>query len=486
MTTNDSAKSEASAAPSATSSRREFIKTTTKAAAAVSALAGVSIPYVHAQGSDQISVALIGCGGRGGGAAKNALSVKKGSVRLAAMADVFKDKLDNAHGALKRDRDVGGDVDVSDDRKFLGFDAYKRAMDTLKKGDVAIFTTPLAFRWVNFQYAIEKGLNVFMEKPLTADGPSSRKMLALAEESVKKNLKVGVGLMSRHARNLQQLHQKIQDGALGDIILMRGYRMHGPVGSMASLPRQMDNMGKNMTEVMYQIRRFHSFLWASGGCYSDFYIHHIDHLCWMKNAWPVKAQGIGGRHYKNSPEGVPYVDQNFDSYSVEYTFADGAKMYMDGRCINGCKPIYNSWVHGSKGVAIASKANDCGEPSSIFKGQNPDNKSKIWESVTPKGEGDPYLNEWVALIDAIRNDKPHNEVKRGVEASITTSMGRMAAHSGQEITFDEMLNHEHAYAPNADKLTEDGPAPLQPDANGRYPIPQPGQIGAREYGPAAA
>lgn len=480
MTSNDSAKN------GALSTRRDFIKTTTKAAAGISALAGVTLPHVHAQGSDQISVALIGCGGRGGGAAKNALSVKKGSVRLAAMADVFKDKLDGAYGALKRDRQVGEDVDVSDDRKFLGFDAYKKAMDTLKKGDVAIFTTPLAFREVCFRYAIEKGLHVFMEKPVTSDGPTSRRMLQLAEESKKKNLKVGVGLMSRHSRGMQQLHQKVQDGELGDIILMRGYRMHGPVGSMASLPRPMQPGAQNLTEVMYQIRRFHSFLWASGGAYSDFYIHHIDHLCWMKNAWPVKAQGIGGRHYKNSPDGVPYVDQNFDSYAVEYTFADGAKMYMDGRCINGTKPIYNSWVHGSKGVAIASRANDCGEPSAIFKGQNPTNENKIWESKTASGETDPYLNEWVALIDAIRNDKPHNEAKRGIEASVVTSMGRMAAHTGQEITFDEMLNHEHEYAPNVDKMTEDGPAPLTPDANGRYPIPMPGQLGNREYGQTAA
>jgi predicted dehydrogenase len=282
------------------------------------------------------------------------------------------------------------------------------------------------------------------------------------------------------------LHQKIQDGAIGDVILMRGYRMHGPVGSMASIPRPLDARGKNMTEVMYQINRFHSFLWASGGCYSDFYIHHIDHLCWMKNAWPVKAQGIGGRHYKKNPEGIEFVDQNFDSYSVEYTFEDGAKMYMDGRCMNGTKPIYNSWAHGSKGMAIVSKANDCDGPSSIFTSQTPRSESRTWQSEIKSNEGDPYLNEWVALMDAIRNDKPHNEVKRGVEASLVTSMGRMAAHTGQEITFDEMLNHDHEYSPNADKMTEDGPAPLMPDAEGRYPKPQPGQYKNHEYGDNAA
>src|SRR6185295_6920089 len=174
------------------------------------------------QGSDQIKLALIGCGGRGGGAAKNALSVRKGGAKLVAMADVFENKLNTAFTSLKRDAEVGGDVDVDDGNKFLGFDAFKHAMENLRKGDVAIFTTPLAFRWVHFQYAIEKGINVFMEKPLTADGPGSRRMLALAEESVKKNMKVGVGLMSHHARNLQELDKRIQDGQLGDLLLLRG------------------------------------------------------------------------------------------------------------------------------------------------------------------------------------------------------------------------------------------------------------------------
>src|SRR5262245_34889478 len=205
------------------STRRDFIKTTSRIAAA-SALAGVAIPPVHAAGSDVIQVALIGCGGRGTGAADNALSTKQGPVKLVAMADVFQDKLRGSYDSLKRK--CGDKVDVSEDRKFIGFDGYKKAMDCLKPGDVAIFTTPLAFRWVNFEYAIQKKLNVFMEKPLTADGASSRRMLKLEEEASAKNLKVGVGLMSRHSRAFQELFQRIQDGEIGDVILLRGYRMH--------------------------------------------------------------------------------------------------------------------------------------------------------------------------------------------------------------------------------------------------------------------
>jgi predicted dehydrogenase len=461
--------------PNKATTRREFLKTSSQIAAA-SALAGIALPHVHAQGSDTVQVALIGCGGRGSGAAKNALSTSKGPVKLVAMADVFENRLNGSFNALQRDDAVGSKVDVTPDRKFIGFDGYKHAMDCLKPGDVAIFTTPPAFRWVHYTYAVEKGLNVFMEKPVTVDGPTSRRMLALNEKAKEKNLKVGVGLMSRHSRALQELHKRIQDGEIGDIVLMRGYRMHGPVGSAFSTKWP----GKP-SELMWQIQRFHSFLWASGGCYSDFYIHHIDHLCWMKNAWPVKAQAVGGRHYKLSADGSPYVDQNFDSYSVEYIFADGARFIMDGRCMNGTLPIYNSYVHGTKGSAIASKANDCGLPSSTYRGQNPDKANQIWLSEVPEDQRDPYLNEWNDLMEAIRNNKPYNEAQYGVEASLVTSMGRMAAHSGQEITFEGMLNHEHEYAPGLDKLTMDSPAPLRADADGKYPIPMPGQIRDREF-----
>jgi predicted dehydrogenase len=454
-------------------SRREFLKSTTRIAAA-SALAGVAIPRVHAAGDSLIQVALVGCGGRGSGAAAQALSTKGGPIKLVAMADVFPDRLNGSFGELKKN--AGDKVDVPEERKFIGFDAYKKAMDCLKPGDIAIFATPPAFRWVHFTYAIEKGLNVFMEKPVTVDGPTSKRMLKLAEEATAKNLKVGVGLMSRHSRALQELAKRVQDGEIGDIILMRGYRMHGPVGFFSSLPKP-----PGITEMLYQTQRFHSFLWASGGNYSDFYIHIIDHLCWMKNAWPIKAQALGGRHYRQSLEGQTYVDQNFDTYAVEYTFADGSKFNFDGRCMNGCNDTYSSYLHGSKGLAIASKSGDCGTPSSIYKGQNPRRSSMLWESKVPEGEGDPYQNEWNDLMDAIRNDKPYNEAARGVQGSLVTSLGRMAAHTGQEVTYEDILNGEHEFAPGLDKLDANSPAPLQADAKGRYPVPEPGRKKQREY-----
>ncbi len=274
--------------------------------AAASALIAAGGSHLYAAENNTIKVALIGCGGRGSGAAANALSVKNGPTKLVAMADVFENRLNSSYANLKKMH--ADQVDVPKDRQFVGFDAYKQAMDCLSPGDVAIFATPPAFRWVHFTYAIKKGLHVFMEKPVTVDGPTSRRMFKLAKEASAKNLKVGVGLMSRHSRALEELAKRIQDGEIGDIILQRGYRMHGPIAFFLSKPKPA-----GISDLLYQIQRFHSFIWASGGNFSDFNIHIIDHQCWMKNAWPIKAQAVGGRHYKQSSNGVVYVDQNFDT-----------------------------------------------------------------------------------------------------------------------------------------------------------------------------
>ena len=453
-------------------SRREFIKDTGKIAAA-SALAATG-SSLYAASDNTIKVALIGCGGRGSGAASNAMSVSSTKLKLVAMADVFQHRLDNSYKNLKRLH--SDQVEVPKDRQFLGFDAYKKAMDCLSPGDIAIFTTPPAFRWVHFTYAIKKGLNVFMEKPVTVDGPTSRRMFELAKKADAKNLKVGVGLMSRHSRDLQELHKRIQDGEIGEIILQRGYRMHGPAGFFSSTPKP-----EGMNDLMYQVQRFHSFIWASGGNFSDFNIHIIDHLAWMKNDWPIKAQAVGGRHYKKNNDGVEFVDQNFDSYSVEYTYPDGTKFFFDGRCITGCKEIYSSYCHGTKGIAVASKSGDCGAPSSIYKGQNITKEDMLWQSRTRSRERNPYQNEWNSLVDAIINDTPYNETERGVKTSLVTSLGRMAAHTGQVVTYDQILNSDHEMAPEVDKLTMNSPAPLLADASGKYPMPQPGITKTREY-----
>lgn len=451
--------------PSAT--RRDFLRTT-GTVAGVSALSGIAIPAVHAGEDNTIRVALVGCGGRGTGAAGNALSTKTGPIKLVAMADVFKDRLDDSYENLMKDHEAN--IEVCDDHKFIGFDAYQKAMDCLKPGDVVIFATPPAFRWVHFGYAIQKGLNTFMEKPVTVDGPTTRKMFALADEAKSKGLKVGVGLMCRHCEARAELINRIRDGQIGDIIMLRAYRQTNPVGTALTEPRCDD-----IPELEYQIRKFHGFLWASGGCYSDFLIHNIDECCWVKGDWPVKAQASGGRHYR-----MDYIDQNFDTYSTEYTFGDGAKLFLEGRNMPGCHQEFASYVHGSKGCAVISASGHTPTHCSIYKGQSFDRKDRVW--TYPPPESNPYQNEWDHLILAIRKDKLHNEVRRGAEASLVTSMGRMAAHTGQLITYNDMLNCAHEFAPDVDRLAMDSPAPLQMDATaGHYPYPQPGIVTEREF-----
>ncbi|MCB1090602.1 MAG: gfo/Idh/MocA family oxidoreductase [Verrucomicrobiae bacterium] len=473
-----------------TPTRRDILKTGGQLAAA-SALAGISLPHVHAQGNDSLSISLVGCGGRGTGAVKNALSVSGslGPIKLHAMADVFEDKLNNSYQTLLKDPQVGDKVDVSPDRQFIGFDGYRHAMDALKPGDIVILTTPCAFRWPMFEYAIEKGLNVFMEKPLCPDGHSARKLLELNQKAKAKNLKVGVGLMCRHCKSRNELKKRIDDGAIGDIHLLRSYRMQGRIGSCFSAK---NDTGKS--ELEYQIRNFHSFIWLSGGAFSDFFIHGIDEMCMIKNAWPVKAHAVGGRHYKTielNGQQVEAIDQNFDSYGVEYTFEDGAKAMYYGRNMAGCKQEFAAYAHGTKGSAVISTSSHVPARSRIYSDQNidmnwrgkPDNL--VWAFPTgPRGEsleGNPYDIEWEVMIDAIRNGKEHNEVDRGVAASVVTSMGRMAAHTGQEITYDQMLNSEHVMAPGVENLTMESESPLKPDENGRYPIPEPGIKKDREY-----
>ena len=447
-------------------SRRDFLADAGKIAAA-SAFAGMAVPAVHAGEDNTIRLALIGCGGRGTGAAGDALSVKDGPIRLVAMADVFADRLAQSADALAGD--FSDRIDVPPDRKFVGFDAYKKAMDCLEPGDVAILTTPPAFRWPMFRHAIDRRLNVFMEKPVTVDGPTSRRMLALGEESAAKGLKVGVGLMCRHCDARRELHDRIRDGAIGELLLLRAYRVAGVVGSAFTGPKPAD-----MAEVLYQIRRFHAFLWASGGAFSDFLIHNIDECCWMKDAWPVEAKGFGGRHYRDGQ-----VDQNFDTYTTEYTFADGAKLMLEGRCMPGCDQEFASYAHGTKGMAVISTSGHTPARCRTYKGQKIARRDLTWQF--PQPEPNPYRLEWDHLIGAIRRDEPYNEVKRGVEASLVTAMGRMACHTGQVIKWDDMLNCEHEFAPGVDALALDGPAPLVAGPDGRYPVPEPGLKARREF-----
>ena len=451
--------------------RREFIKF----AGAATALAALNVPRVFgsAGANHKLQLAIVGCGGRGTGAVVDAMTAA-GSIyplKLVAMGDLFQHRLDDSATALKQQFAATPDlVAVPEDKKFVGFDAYKRVLDCLNPGDIAIFATPLAFRWLHFQYAIERGIHVFMEKPLVADSVTAKKMLDLAKKADEKNLKVSVGLIVRHCRARQELHKRISDGEIGDLIAMRAYRMHGPVGSAFT-----ERKPKDRDELPWQIERFHSFLWASGGLFNDFYVHQIDEVCWMKNAWPVKAQALGGRHYREN-----YIDQNFDNYSVEYTFDDGTKFFFNGRTMIGAANDMSSVVHGTKGSAIVSTSGHFPGKCRTFKDQHQKRSSVAWSA--PQPEQSPYTLEWQDLIRAIVQDEPHNEVPRAIQACLVSNMGRMAAHTAQEITFDQILACPHEMAPGIAEFTINGPAPVMPNADGRYPVPTPGVITDREYG----
>ncbi|MEX2306343.1 MAG: Gfo/Idh/MocA family oxidoreductase [Pirellulales bacterium] len=447
--------------------RRDFLKHTGRLAAATT-LVSATAPWVHAAEDNTIRVALVGCGGRGIGAAADALSVKNGPIQLVALVDVIAPNVTNALSNLGGR--FGSQVDVPEDRRFVGFDGYLKAMDCLRPGDVVILATPPVFRWVHFKYAIDKGLNVFMEKPVSVDAPTSVKMFELADESESRNQKVGVGLMCRHCRARGELFDRIKNGEVGDLTMMRAYRIAGTTAKESSNRKPADEA----SELIWQIKRFHSFLWLSGGSFSDFLIHNIDECCWMKDAWPVKAQATGGRHYRGEN-----VDQNFDTYSVEYTFDDGAKLFLYGRTIDGCYGEHSSYAHGTKGSAIISESGHMPSKCRLFKNQDMTDANIVW--AFPQPEPNPYQMEWDDLIAAIREDKPFNETRRGTEASLQAVMGRMAAHTGQYITRDALLKHNHEFAPDVDKLAMNSPAPLPADADGRYPVPQPGKVVDREY-----
>lgn len=436
-----------------TRSRRAFLKLSGGLAAA-SALAGVTIPHCHAAENNTIKLALIGCGGRGTGAVADAFSTQGGPVKLYAMADLFEDRL---QGSLKRLSDAFKDkVDVPPERAFVGFDAYKKAIDCLGPGDVAMLTTHAAFRPTHFEYAVSKGVNVFMEKSFAVDAPATRRVLKVAEEAEKKNLKVAAGFMWRHSKARQEVIQRIHDGAIGEVHTLRIYRVHGPVHS----PR----LPAGTNELVFQLRHAPCFNWTSSGFFIDWHCHNVDVACWAKGAWPVSAQAMGGRCY-------PEAGNLFDHYTVEYTFADGAKLFAFARHMANCWSTYSDYAHGSKGSAVIMTSLGAPEPK-IYKSQRMVPEDVVWSYDQP--DCNPYHQEWQVLVDAIRQDKPHNEARRAAEANLAAIMGRAAAHTGQMITWDQAMNSTFQYVADIDHMTFDTPAPIQAGPDGIYPAPQPG------------
>ena len=449
--------SQSSHAESNQASRREFLEWGGKVAAGT-ALAGVAIPHVHAAEDNTIRLALIGCGGRGSGAIANAFEAPGGPVKLVAMADIFEKRLASSHANLSKM--YPDKVDVPADRRFVGFDAFKKAIDCLRPGDVAALCTYPAFRVAHLDYAVAKGINVFMEKSFATDPVGIRRVIKAGEEADKKNLKIAAGLMCRHSRNRQELIQRIRDGEMGDIQLIRAYRME-PVGPMGKKPE-----GEN--EILWQVRNSIRFLWVSGGLWAEMDIHQIDELCWIKDAWPVTAHAVGGRA-ANSTD----CSQNLDSFSVEWTFPDGTKAYDVVRYIPKCHTEFATYIHGTKCAAQFSGAIHAAAVHT-YKDQRCSSDNIAWKA--PKEEYTPWQAEWNVLLDNIRNDRPQNEAKRAAMSNLADMMGRAAVHMGKVITWDEMMASNFQWVPDGiDAVNENTKPFVQCDGQGRYPVPVPGQ-----------
>ena len=442
------------ASSQSTASRREFLQLSSGVLAGV-AVAGAMAPRVHASEDNTIRVALVGCGGRGTGAAANALGTKnQGPVKLVAMADVFENRLTGSHKQLG---DMfPGQVDVPAEHRFLGLDGYKKAIDLLSAGDVVLLATPPAFRPMHLEYAVGKGVNIFMEKSFAVDGPGIRRVLAAGKKAEEKGLKIAGGLMSRHYTPLEDAVKRVHDGAIGDVITCWAYREHGPVGFT---PRS-----EGMSELAHQIRNYSCYTWVNGSFLLDWLIHNLDVCCWVKDAWPVSAQGQGGRQVRNQ------ADQLFDHYAVEYSFADGTRLFAQGRHMVDCWGFFGDVIHGTKGAAVLGEGI---KVPVIYKSHKQAKDNILWQYAG--NEVNAYDLEHQLLFDAIRNDKPYNETERSAYAALTGILGRMAAESGKEVTWEEALNSDLVLAPELEKLTSlDDPAPVQPDAEGRYPIAMPG------------
>ena len=437
--------------------RRDFLKASGAALAGAAFAAPLARPRPgYAAEANTIRIALVGCGGRGTGAAANALSTK-GPTRLIALADVFPDRIEQSHKALAET--CAAPVDVPPERRFVGFDAFRNAIDLLGKGDLVLLATPAAFRPIHFEYAAQKGVNVFMEKSFAVDAPGIRRVLRAGEAAAQKNLKVASGLMWRHDPAREEVIRRLRDGAIGDVILLRTYRMHGPVGFH---PRQPGE-----SELAHQIRNYSCFNWLNASFFVDWLIHNIDVCCWAKDAWPVSVQGQGARVARTDP------DQMLDQYLVEYTFADGAKLLAQGRHVTGCWDIFSDFAQGAKGSAVLMESLAAAKPR-IYKGQSQTAADLVWRYQGPPM--DPYQREHDLLFDAIRNDKPYNETERAAKACLVSIMGRMAAESGLVINYADALASNLELAPGLEQITSlDSPAPVVPDATGKYPVPVPGR-----------
>lgn len=444
---------------SPSSSRRSFLKATS------ALMGGAFVGAANAQvargafpgGSDEIKVALIGCGGRGNGAITQALATK-GPVTLWAAADVFEDNLKACLESVQQQVDRGkrdGDplfeqckIDVAPERQFVGFDAYKKAIDS--GADLIIIATPPGFRPMQFEAAVDAGKHIFMEKPLAVDAPGVRRVLAANEKAKAKNLMVAVGLQRRHDPRYIETVKRIQDGAIGDVLFTRVYWNGGGLWVRPRQPQQ--------TEMEYQMRNWYYFNWICGDHIVEQHIHNIDVGNWLRgDIHPIEAQGMGGRQVRTGKE----YGQIFDHHFVEFTYPDGTKMFSQCRHIDGCANEVREHAHGTKGTLDL----DDKVGSLVI---TPEGR---WKSKAKKVNN--HHQEHHDMFAALRRGEVYNETEYGAKSTFTAILGRMATYSGKIVRWDEALATGEDLSPASYDFA--ATPPVVPDANGFYPVPVPGK-----------
>ncbi len=429
-----------SSVSSPSTTRRRFIKT----ASAAAVITGLDWQRsAHAAGSDEIRIALIGCGGRGAGAANQALSTEA-NVRLVAMADAFRDRLDVAYNSLTKlhkDR-----VSVADDQKFIGLDAYQKAINS--DVDMVLLCTPPGFRPAQFEAAVAAGKHIFMEKPVAVDAPGVRRVLAANKLAKKKNLLVAVGHHLRHEQKHIQVVNRIHDGEIGDLMYLRAYFNSGGVWVR---PRRPDQ-----TEMQYQVNNWYYFTWISGDHIVEQHVHDLDVCNWIAGDHPVEAQALGGRQVRVGKE----YGEIFDHHGVEFTYPSGVKAFSYCRHIRNCWNSFSEHAHGSRG-----RVNIEGHGTAVL---TTDGK----EPMKWRREKDGHQTEHDDLFAALLAGRTYNEADYGASSTMTAIMGRMASYSGKVVTWDRAIGSNVDLSPK--RLAWDATPPVVPGKDGIYECAIPG------------
>lgn len=428
-----------------TQTRRQFLKTSGAAVGGAVALSSTfATNSAYAQGSDTIRVALVGCGGRGTGAVAQIFNTQ-GNTKLVAVADALADKAEKAvEGLQNANTDK---VDVPSERRFSGMDAYKKAIDS--DCDLVVIATPPGFKPQQFEYAVNAGKHVFCEKPMAVDAPGVRRCLAAVEVSKQKNLMVAIGLQRRHEEKYKDIVARLQDGAIGDITTLRVYWNSAGIWYRKPTPE--------MTAMQDQCNNWYHYLWTCGDQIVEQHIHNLDVGVWAKGMYPVEANGMGGSEMRLDGDGKQ--SQIFDHTFVEYTFADGAKMYSQGRHLQNSYRQVGEFAHGTTGQASISGGMILGYDG----------------TRTPvRGAAGGHQQEQHDMIEALSRGEIYNEGEYGCKSTFTAILGREACYSGNVVKWDDLLARGKDLAPGIDNFTINSIPPAVKDENGVYEVAKPG------------